>query len=57
MPPLRSNLERPPKSLLDQMEAAGAEADVRVSKGQQLVSDILTELEIDHKMEVSERIA
>jgi len=51
------DLERPPKSLLDQMEAAGAEADVRVSKGQQLVSDILTELEIDHKMEVSERIA
>jgi len=47
------NLERPPKSLLSQIEAATGKSLVTVSPSQQEVSDTLTELNIDHKMEVS----
>ena len=47
------NLEPPPESLLGQIEAALAKSDVRVSKDQEYVSSTLTELNIDHKMEVS----
>jgi len=47
------NLERPPESLLGQIEAAAAKSDVTVSQDHQEVSDTLNELEIDHKMEVS----
>jgi len=47
------NLEQPPESLLGQIEAALAKSDVTVSQNHQLVSDTLTKLNIDHKMEVS----
>jgi len=46
-------LERPPESLLCQIEAAAAKSNVTVSKDQEYVSSTLTELNIDHKMEVS----
>ena len=47
------NLEPPPESLLGQIEAAAAQSNVTVSQEHQEVSDTLTELNIDHKMEVS----
>jgi len=47
------NLEPPPESLLGQIEAALAKSDVTVSQNHQEVSDTLTEINIDHKMEVS----
>jgi len=47
------NLEPPPESLLGQIEAAAAKSGVTVSRAQNLVSSTLTELTIDHKMEVS----
>ena len=47
------NLEPPPESLLDQIEAAAAKSDVTDSRAQNLVSSTLNELNIDHKMEVS----
>ena len=45
------NLARP-ESLLDQIEAAAVDT-VTVSQDHQLVSDTLTKLNIDHKLEVS----
>ena len=47
------NLEPPPESLLGQIEAAAAKSNVTDSRAQNLVSSTLTELNIDHKMEVS----
>ena len=47
------NLEPPPESLLDQIEAAAAKSNVTDSRAQNLVSSTLNELNIDHKMEVS----
>ena len=46
-------LEIPPRSLLDQIEAAAIAQDVTVSAAQQRVSKCLTEMGIDHEMEVS----
>jgi len=47
------NLEPPPESLLGPIEAAAAKQVVTVSRQHQEVSSTLTELNIDHKMEVS----
>jgi hypothetical protein len=47
------NLERPPESLLGQIEAALAKSDVTDSRSHKEVSDTLTKLNIDHEMEVS----
>jgi len=47
------NLEPPPESLLGQIEAAAATQGVTVSQSHQEISDTLTELNIDHKKEVS----
>ena len=47
------NLEPPPESLLSLIEASVTKSDVTVSRQHQEVSDTLTELNIDHKMEVS----
>ena len=41
------------ESLLGRIEAAAAKSDVTVSRQHQEVSDTLTELKINHKMEVS----
>jgi len=47
------NLEPPPESLLGQIEAAAAKSNVTDSRSHKEVSSTLTELNIDHKMEVS----